>query len=539
MRNKWIYTIFVLVLGCFAACSDHSDDQPTDKGKTRTVVFRLSVDDAVGSRAAWGENYTAGDADVPFDTRINLDGLQVVVYDANNRYVGKADNVLYWSVSGNENDNTKEEYEFVGDLSHLELDENINYKLMLFANCPEVGEDTNIDQLSFDIDDEALAYPNGAIPMWGLKQMSISGTSDLIDLGVIDLLRAVAKVEVVLADNLKDIYSLSAVTANVHNEYGYCVPSGWTNQGVTETKHLDQETSFHPYRSVRETLLTANKDNAGKHFIYLTEFDHTAFNNSHDTKLSVTLEGLSEFKDAISFTELNIPHIVRNHIYRFTIEGVHAGGLELEYQVADWDLHTFNDNEPEDPSWNLNFDYPTYLNPLRPNKVVNGGNQPDNGGDGTHPTYTDPVMTFTSASDYTPFICWLQLIGPKGSDNLTWNPYLAAEDFVYANIEVYKFDFTNGPSLVYDTASDSEDMKKPLEAYEDGWYMIQVIPKSAENKVISLRLTYHQSWMGTDASRSLLINGPDSEHIAWPNSGNDPYVIEITLNKTENEDTNS
>jgi hypothetical protein len=64
-----------------------------------------------------------------------------------------------------------------------------------------------------------------------------------------------------------------------------------------------------------------------------------------------------------------------------------------------------------------------------------------------------------------------------------------------------------------------------LEAYS-GWYNIKVIPIDAEyTGVARFGITYSQDWMGA-GSRYLLING-EVDHIIWPNSGNEPRIIDI------------
>ena len=98
MRTKWIYTILVLALGFFASCSDHLDESGA-AGKSRKVVFRLSVTDAnVGSRALWSDTYDSSNAE-GIENYINPNTLQVVVYEGTN-FVGKATHVVSWPGTG-------------------------------------------------------------------------------------------------------------------------------------------------------------------------------------------------------------------------------------------------------------------------------------------------------------------------------------------------------------------------------------------------------------------------------------------------------
>ena len=62
----------------------------------------------------------------------------------------------------------------------------------------------------------------------------------------------------------------------------------------------------------------------------------------------------------------------------------------------------------------------------------------------------------------------------------------------------------------------------------DNWYKIVLLPLNPEKAgtVVEFGITYHQDWMPNDKSIYLFINGKADE-IAWPDSGNDPKIIEI------------
>ena len=521
MRTKWIYTMFVLALSLFTSCNNEVDEAAGNK-KTRTVVFRLSVDDAVGSRAAWGDEngYVAGNADVPFDTRINLDGLQVVVYDANNTYVGKAESVLYWPVSGNQNDNTKEEYRFVGDLSNLTLKEGDFYKFMVFANCANVGPTTEVGEHPYDFKD--IANETGYIPMWGVKQQPLTG-DELQDLEMIHLLRAAAKIEVALGEEMAD-YQLEEVTISHYNVRGWCAPTGWNT--IDDTKDLDQEVCANFHASVSEFPLAfglSQYKNSAK--VYVPEYNnkHTS---THAATITVKLrkgvstadtsdDGVYEYKDAIKFytysngapttEELDI---IRNHHYKFTITGV-SGGLEIQYAVMDWvdagevKLETY--------------EYPTYHNPLLP-AIPQSDNKIDIA---VSPTmYYVAPSTEETVNEAGAFVAYFRMTAPTEK---TWTPTFKASQTDYA-IRVYSQD---GKTLKYSTiVGDNINVTKNLVASED-WYMIKIIPLNQKkaNGTVNLGITYKISDNSTPFY--LFINGTAENDIRWPNSGSDPKFIQI------------
>jgi hypothetical protein len=117
------------------------------------------------------------------------------------------------------------------------------------------------------------------------------------------------------------------------------------------------------------------------------------------------------------------------------------------------------------------------------------------------------------------------MLSPIGQ---TWLPTLrTASD--RCEIRVYKEIDPMTRELVYTTESSQTDPSlrdgSKLEAYH-GWYNIKVIPTTADyDGVARFGITYRQDWMGA-GSRYLLING-EVDHIIWPNSGNEPRIIDI------------
>lgn len=523
MRTKWIYTMFVLALSLFTSCNNEVDEAAGNK-KTRTVVFRLSVDDAVGSRAAWGEDYTQGDADVPFDTRINLGGLQVVVYDANNHFIGKAENVLYWPVSDGENDNTKEEYQFVGDLSNLSLKEGSTYKFMVFANCDNVGQTTNVGQLPYDYYDITPQTGTGYIPMWGVKTITLTG-DELQDLKTIHLLRAAAKIEVALGTAMVD-YLLESVTISHHNTRGYIAPKYWNTVENTESLDRDDCANFHSTPSADPLLFTMTEGNQSAK-VYVPEYQNTSLGNAPAT-ITVRLkkgvsttgtsdDGIVEFKDAIQFCSYTngaptntFFDIVRNHHYKFTITGV-SGGLEIQYAVMDW---------VDAGKVELKYEYPTYHNPLLP-VIPTSGDKYD-----FDETNDVPKMYYSAnTSENGAFKAYFRITAPTGQ---RWTPTFKQSQENY-KIQVWDQD---GTQLLYDT----KELNTTDLTAGNNWFQIRVLPLSndgANTKVVNLGITCKMgdTSEGDDALEStpfyLLINGTANGDIRWPESGDDPRFITI------------
>lgn len=498
-------------------------DCPTDK--SFDVNFVLAIDAPSGTRAVWGDTEPTDEIGTSFENRIRPSSLRVAIYTTDNRYIGDVEDLMYWSISDDDS-----RYQFQGKVPEALLNNAMalpagtapEYKFMVYANCAE-GDNAAIRYSYDDID-----MTDGAIPMWGVKQVNISNLLDnrVQELGVISLLRAVAKVEVLVDETLSDCV-LNGVSINFHNREGYSLPTGWDTAESTDL--LDRVNVFRGYRSLHSDAHQLIEVEDGRKFIiYLPEYDNKLFPD-YEAKLSVdvTFNGTTKsFPDALQFKSYvggkpsgEVSNIVRNTIYRFRITEVKSGGLVLNYEVADWER---SDNW----EWVQYFDYPNYHNPVLPDTATRDG-------DSTNDIYPEqPTMYYTApnergtiVTENGAFSCWFQMVSPIDQQ---WLPTLrSASD--RCEIRVYKEIDAITKELVYTTESSVTDPTlkdgSKLLAY-NGWYNVKVIPTDASYTGIArFGITYTQDWMGSGA-RYLLING-EVDHVIWPNSGSEPRIIDI------------
>lgn len=490
-----------------------------------SVNFVLAIDPPGATRAEWGEREATDEIGSSFENRIAPSTLRVEIYSADNNYIGKVENLIYWPIN---EDGSR--YQFNGevpvallnDAANLPAGTAPNYKFMVFANCAE-GDNGS---LTYEFDD--LDTTTGAIPMWGVKQADISNllANRVQSLGTISLLRAAAKVEVIVDEALTDCV-INDASINYHNREGYTLPMGWDI--ATSTESLDRNGVFRGYRSLHTSPHSFIEVEEGRKFIlYIPEYDNTLFAD-YEAKVSVNItynSSVMNFPDALQFRRHedgrptgDVGNIVRNTIYRFRITKVNSGDLVLNYEVADWER---SDNW----EWIHHFDYPNYHNPVLPDTATRDG-------DPSNDVYPEqPIMYYTApnergniTTENGAFSCWFQMISPTGQ---TWLPTLrAASD--RCEIRVYKEVDAMTHKLVYTTESSATDPSlkdgSQLVAYS-GWYNIKVIPTDAAfTGIARLGITYTQDWMGVGA-RYLLING-EVDHIIWPNSGSEPRIIDI------------
>lgn len=526
MRYKFRYITMaiagLLAISC-GAINENGDCLPLND--TREINFVLAIDSPEASRAAWEDGESTDELGSSFENRIKPESMRVAVYTASNDHLGDIESLMYWPINDSHTRyqfNGKVPQALMNDMASLEAGVAPNYKFMVYANC------ANGDNGALEYNFDGLAVEGGAIPMWGVKQVNLSGLqgNKSQNLGEISLLRATAKVEVILDDALLNS-TIESVSINHHNRKGYVLPTSW--ESAADTKLMDREGVFRPYRSLHTNPHNFVEAEAGRKFVfYMPEYDNQLFAD-YEAKLSVSVvhNGTAlSFPDALQFKQYvngvatgASSNIVRNTIYRFRITKIASGGLELSYEVADWER---SDNW----EWIQHFDYPNYHNPVLPDTATRDG-------DSTNDIFPErPEMYYVApnnaeeiTTEQGAFSCWFQMVGPIDQ---AWTPTLRPASNLCV-IRVYKEIDAITKELVFtnETSVTDPSLKNgsKLVAYS-GWYNIKVIPINADfTGVVGFGITYTQDWMGA-GSRYLLVNG-EVDHIIWPNSGNEARLINI------------
>ena len=375
--KKWLlYIMLVGVLGIHTT-SCITDDDPApycpQEGKTQ-VVFTLALNNN-GSRAITnlnrGETYDNEDG-VGVDNLIN--NLQVLFFgnDEDGNYIGKVQNAIFYEQSTGV-------YEFIGEISidagyvttNTDGTLSLNAKMMVLANCADITLDANSTYANV----QTLAYDGATspsqIPMWGIQAINtpitVGARNELSD---IDLLRAMAKVEVIMA---AEDYTMENIILNSYNTKGYCAPeldeSTWAAVGATADLATERCANYNT--TVTGADLTVAATDNKKVVFYIPECANSTDNplsmyvnikkGTTDVDLNLTDANLY-FKDYSDNAPFNI---VRNHIYRYTITAVKTG-FDLKLTVAPWTEVTENFNYED----NLSYENGSWNNATRTNNVV-------------------------------------------------------------------------------------------------------------------------------------------------------------------------
>lgn len=329
MKTTSLHIAFAALLSLLllASCS-RNDEVAVAEGEEGKVYVTLTLSingEEVGSRATWNSEQDTDEEGVGWENKI--DDLQILIYDDADEYVGTVED-LFASNS-----------QYVGTLSGTNWQSG-TYKFVVLANF--TASNTRLADLA------SIHYNQNAeyIPMWGvLKSQFTFAAGERTNIGSIDLLRAMAKVEVNFAESFPSDYEIGAITISPYNTQGYCLPAGY--ESVETTGALDREEagtaySFNPLAASASTSSLTFTEENGKYYIYLPEYENTETNAA---KIKVTVNGETyelEFKDYENGApkEGTQYDIVRNHIYRYTITGVNDGKLVIKYKAMLWELVT-------------------------------------------------------------------------------------------------------------------------------------------------------------------------------------------------------
>ena len=363
--RKFLYGL-TLMLGCFAfaACVNDEDGQCLSDGKTQTqVLFSLSLKENTKAVTRAGSetwnNYDPKDLGVEYDNYIDLDNVQMLLFEASSGdYAGTLGSMTYSKTGENK-------YEYIGTApADIAVGD---YKFVVLANCADSGltvgtsKIADLDNLTYNL--FAESGNSEYIPMWGVLKASltlVAGSRQ--EIGTVHLLRAVSKVTVKLeaqegaTGNPLRGYSLEKVALSNFNKSGYVTPTGAATAETTTELNLDA--SLHAYASAgtdKEFAVAATGDK--ELTFYLPEYDNV--NADSPAVLIVYLTktvGEGESATTINFNapirfcdyytsgdnqgkpDTSKPYnIIRNHFYQFQIYSVSDDGeLYVKPKVADW-----------------------------------------------------------------------------------------------------------------------------------------------------------------------------------------------------------
>lgn len=353
---KYLYAVLLLSLALLpTGCASDGDvlcPEP-DNGTASYVTFRVVTPKAMVTRTAtrgvpdvdnaeiWGDGYLS-EAGVDFDNALIGNQFNVFITDSGGMLITKLRNLIYIETTDSENNVV---YSFSGEIPKDKVEDLKTYsnaRIHIAANC---GSDISLsDALSFN----HAGQPSKtftAIPMWGVETFNFTtlkpGNNDV---GEIWLLRAMAKVEIIIDTKVTDNFITALTSASVKNANtrGYVLPQTWST--VADTKALSFKNSLKALPSAAgiSGMTPADDKTTDKIVFYLPETENT--DGATEITLNYTLKGNESKSGVIKFAkyENGTPSdtyydIVRNHLYRFEVSL--SGKFVIRYTVCPWNTY--------------------------------------------------------------------------------------------------------------------------------------------------------------------------------------------------------
>lgn len=479
------------MLSLSSCVNDNYDDRPdaveTD-GNHANVIFTVKTGKSqtrAGNTPWLGTGEESGN-----DVENTINSLTFAIYTQTNEFVGVSTPVVL------EDDKETGIRKYLGQLPVKNGDTDIitkgeKYKVMLFANCNPTEEQLGAPA---EITFPRPTPPTHEIPMWGvLNPVEFTLNKEVAqNIGNIDLLRAMAKLEVRLSADLRNRgYSLTGPYIDDANLTGYLLPGSWASANTT--KDITPLLAFNEWKEVSGQQITLTHFSTDEYWrAYMPEISNTEGSRpfvrirvrQNDTEVG---QYSLQFADYDSDTGLIIPgsyrDIVRNHIYRYEIRGIGAEAsidLTVDHWTDDnteeWDYtNTIGINDVDRLSWIEN----------------------------TYASIPENTARLIMLDDYQQAAqCTFRIASPVGS---TWTAFL-----IPANNDTQREDFT----FVGEDGVDLTDAERPTGIVEqDGAPVTLRIrptkPKGAVTREVILRVEVRLG--NNDVIVANLLNGKFGE----------------------------
>lgn len=329
-----------------SACYAEQDAQPVSAAAPVQVGFTL-VTSSEGAATRHGEDESGSGYENYID--IANENFRFLLFDNGNKYLETFEPT---SVRPADNSEYPQTYYVQGELSKPYS----NFKLVVLANWPTYPDNLEAGTTTIaDVCETATSvYPYAAgfspsaenlIPMYGVATITQTLQPNLsTDLGTIDLLRAMSKIEVKCSD---ENFRLTGVTLHRYSKSGTCAPTGvdgtttewYNNEAIHLPDYVQIETTALPFEPVGNSYIVyvpeyKNVDAATPAYISVE------LETADGETVSLTGEPNIYFQD---YDEEGKPQegtdydLLRNHWYSYDITHVENGTLTVQYRVMFWD----------------------------------------------------------------------------------------------------------------------------------------------------------------------------------------------------------
>lgn len=355
---KFLLATAMAWLGCIALVSCDQGDTESENAEahiTLTLCMKGTDTDnntRIGQSggkqiASRSEDDETDEPGTEMENSIDLSRFHVVFYQTNQQMAGILQNMVLIHEGGNI-------YRLTGSLpvsNKVLVGNHFEGKMVVYANFDMTSDDLKKGYNDEIIAQKAFDYEANPkyLPMWGVQKVNFTlAAGKRQDLSDIDLLRAVAKVEVYLSNDMKkNGWSIHSMQLFNYNNKGYCMPGKYKD--CEQTSSLTHEEFEHFFNSRQTRGITMTDDVP----IYLPEYQNKGKKDADKCiiKLKLARNGNVEQDDSgndkeytlrfIDYTDqgtegTTINDIVRDHYYIFEVYKGSNGQNLVKLTVKKW-----------------------------------------------------------------------------------------------------------------------------------------------------------------------------------------------------------
>lgn len=324
----------LLVLG-LSSCTNSDEPTPAPSEHSYSFGFYITVgevDDNASSRAPSDGEYLPGEG---YENYINLGGddIKVVLYNTDNTFLADVTNFVVIPVESY--DSSKRYYLRGTTKSDISSGK---FKILIVANWKSYPTYLSLDNIwaqTYQYAGSTLSRTN-TIPLFGIKQCSITGVEydKELNLGTIHLLRAVAKIEVILKNGTleddtdgtplpeNDYWHFKYLKLSHYNKSGFCAPTGVDSEDGYKKDSWSNDYVSHlsiPSGVETGTDLEFVPTEKNHWVVYVPEYDNQGANPA---KINLDIAESTHGPKSITINEPNTTKAAdfkRNVWYRVTI----------------------------------------------------------------------------------------------------------------------------------------------------------------------------------------------------------------------------
>ena len=325
----------LLAMALLWACTADNDAEDESAKRDLRVAFTMQITQASPRNASesWG-NYAPSTTGSATENAINPNTLKIMICNAEGQVMAQVEQIEMTKKSDTE-------YAITGTWMNAADKLSLAKKIMVVANSQEAIANGNLQALAFNRTDT-----QNYLPMWGVATLPNLVTGKSNNIGNISMLRAVAKVQVSLRNDMaKKGFSIASLAVNRYNAKGYVVPD--TYNKVAQTTDIGFEGSLHAYdASATDTPLYFTDEQQ----IYLPEYTNVGATAPATISVELNRNGQHEGNYTLYFRTYDSEgaptgapyNIQRNHYYLYTI--YKAGDqLIVTLHVKPWNVRQHDD----------------------------------------------------------------------------------------------------------------------------------------------------------------------------------------------------